>query len=343
MPVYKDTHCNRLAGRVGKSYGAKKKDKLHKAADKRGPAPARPRHTKGAPPPPPGKPPSKKRGPPPPPPGRPPSKTHSAKHLKKIRKGATYDKDHQKRLDSLGKKGGRNPIPPPPPKGKPPSKKRGPPPPPPGKPPKKKLPTRKVTYAELSAGMGKDKLHSAADKRGKAPAPPKKAQGPAPHSKPRGKKAKSVAGTGKRTAMMPKRSVVPAPPAKPKAKAKAKGKGRTAFTHGAHHEDQYHNKRLGFKNSGDDTYYHDHKTGKFYEAASGGRATGKANKDGTYTFGGRGGATLQKHSSGVFFNRDTYRHDWWKTARKEQAGWGPGKTKNEEQMGYGGYQVNRFS
>ena len=190
MPVYKDNHCNRLAGRVGKTYGAKKKDKLHKAADKRGPAPARPRHTKGAPPPPPGKPPSKKRGPPPPPPGRPPSKTHSAKHLKKIRKGATYDKDHQKRLDSLGKKGGRNPIPPPPPKGKPPSKKRGPPPPPPGKPP--------------------NRLHKAADKRGKAPAPPKKAQGPASYSNPRGKKATSVAGTGKRTAMMPKRSVVPA-------------------------------------------------------------------------------------------------------------------------------------
>ena len=172
MPVYKDNHCNRLAGRVGKSYGAKKKDKLHKAADKRGPAPARPRHTKGAPP---------------PPPGRPPSKTHSAKHLKKIRKGATYDKDHQKRLDSLGKKGGRNPIPPPPPKGKPPSKKRGPPPPPPGKPP--------------------NKLYKAADKRGKAPAPPKKAQGPAPHSNPSGMKATAVAGTGPSRTHFPKRNL----------------------------------------------------------------------------------------------------------------------------------------
>ena len=55
MPVYKDNHCNRIAGRVGKEFGKKKKVKkdkpaLHKAADARGKAPAKPNRKPALPP-----------------------------------------------------------------------------------------------------------------------------------------------------------------------------------------------------------------------------------------------------------------------------------------------------
>ena len=108
-------------------------------------------------------------------------------------------------------------------------------------------------------------------------------------------------------------------------------------------ESKYHTKRTMNLDDKDDTYYIDDKTGKMYESPEGGKMIGKLNKNGTIKFSGKFGATLHKHSSGIYYNKEKYVHDWWKKHAEKQSKIAPTRTKDTDQLPCKGYQINRFS